>query len=228
MMSQRRRREGLTIHTLPLLRDDIYQYVRGRASYDGVTDGQVARFEANMRQIAQAELWWVRPEMTQIVRAAASDVPTDIHLPDFVPSMSGLLIWETGLGLEGVTKEGEMTQVVGAWWHFLSLTERTGSVIPLILDEESALGVAPSVNNEPPELEDAVLQALIAAWVLSDQPTVGERRREESTLRRSWVPRAESVPSEITVATLRRVKNPPREDDGQEKSEHGAYSHDQA
>ena len=227
-----RRKSRLTARTLPLLRDDIYETLAIIGAYEDQRQDDEAPavhdwelFGIQMRTIRDAQLWWVSPDMTAVVRAAYPDVPMEGKISDYTPALGGVLIWEGGLGIESVSEEGEVVPVVGAWWHFVDLDAPAGSIIPLVRDPDSAQGVAPHLSKEGNrDLEVILMKALITTWLLSDQPTVATRTTERSDVRRAWVPKQQATPSEITVATLRRI-NRDSDESTTSGGERGPYSH---
>lgn len=205
-MPRKRRSHQIRAATLPLLRDDLAYKIHEATGFS--TD---ALFLKRLSYVAEAQLWWVTKDMTALVRAVSEGFPTESGLGslllEYAPSMGGILIWDGGLDLETTRVDGELSPVVGVWWHLLSVEDAKGTAIPIVTDPSSALGIDTALGTEEPEIEEALLKALISTWALALEPKVVSPRIETSTLRRAWVPKIDQqLPSEITVAALRKLR----------------------
>ncbi|MGV9181799.1 hypothetical protein [Arcanobacterium canis] len=194
----RRERGKLSVRTLPLLRDDL---------------ASVSVFPG----LADAELWWVTAPMVEVVHAAFSSIPVDGIPTEMLPSSSGILIWERGLGhtithTTGTPGRRKKSEVTGAFW---TVTLQGVVVVGLVKDPTAPLGVSGAeYGGMEAEEIDATLTmlggALVSSWVLASQPTIGQTHREYSALRRAGLPRRPD-PLTITVATLRESLRAPGE-----------------
>lgn len=206
-MARKRRRGQIRAATLPLLRDDLTRTILKVAD----ADQSDALFKKRLNGVAEAQLWWVTEDMTALVRAVSGDFPIEDGLGSLLlqhaPSMGGILIWDGGLNLEAACADGELSPVIGVWWHLISAQDAEGAAIPIVANPSAALGIDSVLGTEQAGIQEALLKALITTWVLALEPKVASARVETSTLRRAWVPKSDQeLPSEITVAALRKIR----------------------
>lgn len=206
-----RKKSRLTVKTLPLLRDDLSDYVgepgtieQLKAAYPG--------YEPRTVNLEDAHMWWVSPDMTKLVHAAAPSFPADVMPADVIPASKGVLIWDGGLGwrINRITDDGD-------YWH-TELAEITGvvweigagglGIMPLVKIGGTPFGVHYAGSTGQSDNDKQLVGAALAtSWVLATQPTVGTTRPFAAELRRA-THRHRPSPMTVTVATLREIARP--------------------
>lgn len=220
-MSRRRRDSKLTVATLPLLRDDLVRHndeVRRGVFDDDMTAflAEHPGYEPEVMDLTKAELWWVTPSMCELVYAAAPSLPEGLTLGEVMPSLSGVLVWERGLGKTAIgmekRRDGSMgttrQEIVGVAW---GISARYGFSINILARDDAAPLHVSTLSPHPDHPDDdgtrAATQALVTTWMLASQPTVGRTFQHEGQLRRSGLRKAD-LPMSVTVAALREIARP--------------------
>lgn len=188
----------------------------------------VPQAEEDMAGIAKSVLFWTARDMTDLAVSAAASLP-EWSPAAAIPEEFGLIAWATPVGtfdwpVPGSTERVRMPVDLMCWGvgdssvgvelcvpHRADRRAPQPRPGPAAADVPPRRDVGPRGSGGPPPRRRRVspMSVLGAAWLLSQQPSISERRQIHTATGQSTAENeAGADPDAVSIIELRRLRNP--------------------